>query len=89
MRYWLDNERLSLFVLGIMVYIVGEILMALSFRYQNIAVASLLTVLFNILALSFLSYYVFGDKLNRLAIIGIIMGLLSVSILELSTFFTI
>jgi multidrug transporter EmrE-like cation transporter len=86
MRYWIDNHLTYLFVLGIMVYVVGEVIMALSFRYQNIAVASILTVIFNILALSILSYFMFGDKLNLLAIIGIIMGLVSVTILEISTF---
>jgi len=86
MRYWIDNHKVSLFVLGILIYVFGEILMALSFKYQNIAVASILTVIFNIIALSILSYFVFGDKLNLLAIVGITMGLISVTILEISTF---
>ena len=84
MRFWMENNHYSLFVLGIMVYVVGEVLMAFSFKYQNIAVASIMTVIFNILALTLLSYFAFGDKMNTLTIVGMLLGIASVVVLEIS-----
>ncbi|MFA6089134.1 MAG: hypothetical protein WC755_04685 [Candidatus Woesearchaeota archaeon] len=84
MRFWMENNHFSLFVLGIMVYVVGEVLMAFSFKYQNIAVASIMTVIFNILALTLLSYFMFGDKMNTLTIVGMALAIVSVIILEIS-----
>ena len=82
MKKWVVINNYYFFSSGLFIYLIGLCFLAFSFRYENIAVASILLVLFNVISLSLVSYFYFGEKLNLVQIFAIILGLVAVVILE-------
>ena len=82
MKKWIINNNWYIFISGLLIWLLGNSFLALSFKYTNIAIASLWLVLFNIITLLFVSYFYFGEKLSTIQIIGIILGLVAAAILE-------
>lgn len=84
MKKWVNQSGWHLYFAGLMIYFVGLNFLAYSFKYKNIGVASLIFVLFNIVTLCFVSWVYFKETLSLLQILGIVIGLISVVILELA-----
>lgn len=83
MKKWVSNNNTSIFLIGLMIYLVALIFLAYSFKYKNIAVASTIFVIFNIITLLFFSWFYFKETLTPLQIIGIVLGISSIMFLEL------
>lgn len=81
-RFWVHRPVLSLFIPGLLVYVVGLLCLIQSFKSENIAVASALFVIFNVLTLLVVSWLFFGDHLSWLKILGVIFALIAIIILE-------
>jgi multidrug transporter EmrE-like cation transporter len=73
-----------IYVVGITIYIIGLNFLAFSFKYKNIAVATIIFMLFNVITLLAFSYFYFHEKLSGLEIAGIIIGILAIVLLELA-----
>ena len=84
MKKWVTNNNIFLFVEGLAIYLVGLIFLAYSFKYKNIAVASTIFVVFNIITLSIVSWFYFKETLSTVQLIGIVFGIFSVLFLELA-----
>ena len=84
MKKWVANNNYLFYILGMLIYLVGLNFLAQSFKYKNIAVASIIFVLFNIITLSVFSWVYFKETLSIAQIIGIILGLISVIVLEVA-----
>jgi multidrug transporter EmrE-like cation transporter len=84
MKKWVGTNNYWFYVLGMLIYIVGLNFLAQSFKYKNIAVASVIFVLFNIITLSVFSWIYFKESLSVLQIVGIVIGLVSVIVLEVA-----
>lgn len=82
MKKWILLDKWYLLVSGLFVWLLGNSFLAFSFKYTNIAIASLWLVLFNVISLLLVSYFYFGEKLSTIQIVGIILGLISAAILE-------
>jgi len=63
---------------------IGLLFLAQSFKYKNIAVASTIFVIVNVITLSIVSWLYFKETLTPFQIIGIILGLSSIIFLELA-----
>ena len=83
MKKWVVSNSLYTFIFGIFIYMLGMLFLAYSFKYENIAVASTIFVIFNVITLSIFSWLYFKETLTPFQIIGIIIGLVSVIFLEL------
>lgn len=83
MKEWVVKDRGIWFVVGMLVYLVGMVFLAYSFKYKNIAVASVIFVIFNVAILSLVSWLYFKEELSGLQISGILLGLVSVVLLEI------
>jgi multidrug transporter EmrE-like cation transporter len=83
MKKWVESENLSAFWLGMLIYMAGMALLAHSFKFKNIAVASMIFVIFNIVTLAIASHILFQEKLQIQQLIGIGFGLVAVGILEM------
>jgi len=83
MKKWTGNSSPFLYGLGLIVYLIGMVFLSQSFKFKNIAVASLMLVLFNIITLLIASWFFYQEKLSLIQMVGIIFGLISVVILEL------
>lgn len=70
------------FVVAFCVYGIGSLCMMLSFFGENIAVASILTLVFNVLIYLAAAYFFFGDTVSHREIFGILLGLAAVMVIE-------
>lgn len=83
MKKWVVDNNSFLFIIGLAIYLVGLVFLAFSFKYKNIAVASVLLVIFNVLSLLFVSWFYFREKISLLQLAGIALALIAVVILEI------
>lgn len=83
MKKWVVTDRRLLYFVGLLIYFVGTIFLAESFRYKNIAVASIIFVLFNVITLTVVSWLYFKEGLSGWQVAGILLGLAAVAIMEI------
>ncbi len=84
MKKWIVNNNVFLFIIGLIIYLIGLIFLAYSFKYKNIAVASTIFVIFNVITLTIVSWFYFKETLTPFQIIGIILGISSIIFLEIT-----
>jgi len=84
MKKWVSTNRVYLFVIGMLIYMVGLVLLGLSFKHKNIAEASVIIVLVNIVLLSLVSRFYFKEMWTVYEVIGIFLGLGVIMFLELT-----
>ncbi len=82
-KQWVVTGKTSNFWIGILVWILGSICLALSFKEKNIAVASIMFVIFNVLSMSLISWLWYKEPLTPTQICAMILATVSVIILEL------
>lgn len=82
MKEWVETNSSYFFIFGLIIYIIGLVFLSFSFKYKNIAVASMIFVLFNIITLSIVSWFFFKEPLRRVELIGIMLGIFSIIVLE-------
>lgn len=83
MKKWVVTNSTILFTIGMVIYLVGLMFLAQSFKYKNIAVASTIFIIFNIVTLSFVSWLYFKETLTPFKMIGISLAIISIIFLEL------
>jgi len=83
MKKWVKTQTHTWYIIGLIVYMIGMNFLAQSFKYKNIAVASVIFVIFNIITLAIVSRLYFKESLSPLQIIGVITGIAAVILLEL------
>lgn len=83
MKKWVNTNAYIFYFLGLFVYLIGLNFLAQSFRFKNIAVASAIFIIFNIVTLSFVSWLYFKESLSLLQIAGIVIGIIAIVVLEL------
>jgi multidrug transporter EmrE-like cation transporter len=86
MRRWVaaPGERLY-YVAGVLVWFVGLNFLAQSLRHEPIAVASLMIVVFKVATLLAVTAVFYGERLSPMAAAGIVLGLVSVALMELGS----
>ena len=83
MKQWVATSSGYWYWIGLSVYIIGLNFLAQSFKYKDIATASVAFVLFNVISLSIVDRLFFNVKLTTLQLTGIIIGLIAIIVLEL------
>ncbi len=84
MKQWVATDKKPFFFIGLAVYLVGLVFLSLSFKYKNIAIASVLLVIFNVSTLLLVSWLFYHETLSTWQVVGLLLGLAAVVILELS-----
>lgn len=87
-KIWIDRSLpyLSLFYTsGMVCYIVGLIFLVESFKTQNIAVASALFVIMNIVTLALFSWFYFHEPLSTTQMFGLGLALIAIFLLEVGS----
>ena len=80
---WAKDGKRFLYILTVIFYMIGLNFLVLSYKFKDIAVASLLLEIFNIATLTLVGIYFLKEKITRTELAGIVLGLLAVIILEL------
>lgn len=83
MKQWSFNNNWLTFSIGLLTWTIGLVFLAFSFKYKNIAVASLIFSLSNVIFLTLLSWIYYKEALTTYQLIGMIIGVVSVIFLEL------
>ncbi len=83
MKKWVMDNSPFIFVAGLLIYLVGLIFLVLSYKYTNIAVASIILEIFNIVTLLIVSWFYFHETLNIYQCIGILLGISAIFFLEM------
>lgn len=84
MKKWVNTNSYVFYFLGLFVYLIGLNFLAQSFKYKNIAVASVIFIIFNVIILSFVSWIYFKESLSLMQIAGIVIGIIAIVVLELA-----
>lgn len=82
MKKWVADNSYTNFSVGFICYLIGMVFLAFSFKYKNIAIASMLLVLFNIITLLIVSWFMFKEPISIKEIIGIGLGVSAIILLE-------
>ena len=82
---WVDaGNSWKLYTLGIFFYFIALNFLARSYKFENIAVASVIMEILNLLSYLAISYWKFGETVSRLEILGIIFGIAAITCFELA-----
>jgi multidrug transporter EmrE-like cation transporter len=82
MKQWSLNNNWPTFTLGMLIWVMGLICLAFSFKSKNIAVASLIFSLSNVVFLTLLSWLYYKEPLTTYQILGMILGTSAIIFLE-------
>ena len=82
-KFWLERHVPLLYVAGLALYLVGLVCLVESYKSENIAVASAIFVIINIVTLLVLSWFYFDEKLSALQVVGLALSIGSILLLEL------
>lgn len=82
MKQWTHSNNWTTFIIGLVTWCIGLVFLAFSFKYKNIAIASLIFSLSNVITLALFSWLYYKEVLTLYHIIGIILGIIAVIFLE-------
>ena len=88
MKQWVKvtsgDYFLSLYyILGMVFYISGLTLYAYTLKSKNIAIATTILIIFNLITVYCAGYFFFNEKYNWYQLLGICIGIISIFFLEL------
>lgn len=73
------------YIVGMIFYISGLTMFAFTLKHKNLAIATIMLVFFNVFTISIVGYFFFGERFSVTQIVGILVGLLSVTLLEIGS----
>lgn len=79
---WIRFGGGYLYFLVFVFYLFGMMLLVRSYKSEDIPVASLIMVIFNIIILFFAGFFLFDESINLTKIIGILLCFISIFLLE-------
>ena len=82
-KFWVEKPQLPLYIGGLGIYLVDLMFLVQSFKTENIAVATTIFVIANIIILALVSWLYFNEKLSLLQMAGIALAICAVFLLEL------
>lgn len=84
MKKWVESNYQPYFIAGLAVYMISNVMLAFSYRYENIAVASVAIIIFNVISLTLISWFYFGEALNLFQLLGISLGIAAIVLFYLA-----
>lgn len=84
LNVWVDTgNSWKLYIIGILFYFIALNFLARSYKFENIAVASVIMEIFNLVTYLSISYWKFGESISRLEILWIVLGIAAIACFEL------
>jgi multidrug transporter EmrE-like cation transporter len=83
-KKWTFTNSSFDYCLGIFIYGIGINFLAHSFKYKNMAVASLMVIIFNIVILMIFNNFYFREKLATTELVGVVLAIVSICLMESS-----
>lgn len=80
---WVRYGGANLYLPVMLFYLIGMILLVDTYKHKNIATASTILVIFNIVILFFVGIFFFAENVNVQKVVGILLCFLSIYLLEI------
>lgn len=84
LKKWAINNAWAYYGKGMIFWLIGANLLAYTFKSKDIAVASVIYVVFNVLTLMAAGYWLFGEQITMLKVVGVILALISIAVLSIA-----
>lgn len=82
LKKWAVTDDKLFYIIGMVFYMSGMVILANSFKTVNIASASAMITIFNIITLALVSVFVYGEPLSMRQYVGIAMAIGAILVLE-------
>lgn len=82
LKKWVTTSYNLFYFLGIFLYFISMNFLAQSYKYEDVAIASMMMIIFNITTLTLVGYFVFKENITVYEIAGIFLGMISLFLLE-------
>mgnify|MGYP001604770022 CR=1 FL=1 len=82
-KFYALSHKPLLYIYGLVLYIIGMLFLVQTFKTENIATASAIFVIANILTLSVVSWFYFNEQLSAVQIAGLLLAVCAILLLEL------
>jgi multidrug transporter EmrE-like cation transporter len=82
MKEWVNTNNKLYFLIGLAFYIVSLICLAMTFHEKNIAVASMMLIIFNVITLALVSWLMFKEPLSSRQLVGLGLGIATIILME-------
>ena len=74
MKRWSETNDMMLFILATMMYVVALVMLGVSFKFKNMAAASALIIVFNLLTLTIISWWCFNEAPSAKQSVGLALA---------------
>lgn len=82
-KKWVNENNKLFYLIAWILYLIGVYLMIETFKSRNIAVATALSVIFNVVTLTIFTYFYFKEPLSTGQLVGIILSVSAIICLEM------
>jgi len=82
MKKWVISNSPITYIQGMILYLVGLNFLAYSFRQKDIAVASVIFIVFNVVTLAIAGKILFDESLSTVKIVSMTLALSSIVVME-------
>jgi len=83
LKYWSTKSSTTYIIIAFVFYILAGTFLAISFKRKEIAVATAISVCFNIVAISIVGFILFKETLGLKEIIGIGLAITAIIVLNI------
>ncbi len=81
---WVVSNKKSFYILTLILYMIGLNFLIYSYKFEDIAIASITMEIFNIVTLTLAGRFLFKENITKTEIAGIVVGIIAVVILEIA-----
>lgn len=81
---WVQNNNKFLYILVLFLYMIGLNFLIYSYKFEDIAVASITMEIFNIVTLTIAGRFLFKENITKTELAGIMVGIIAIIVLEIS-----
>lgn len=82
-KKWASAHGPSLFAVGLVLYTLGTLLWAYSLRFDTLSRSIVVFAVLNLIVVVLAGVYVFGEHLEPVHVLGILLGIASIVLLHL------
>ena len=81
-KLWNDRNEIHLIIIGVILYLTGTAFWVASLKYESFTKSGTVFLLLNIILLTMTGLLLFKDNLSNINRLGILIGILSVIMIE-------
>jgi multidrug transporter EmrE-like cation transporter len=82
-KNWVIKKEKYLYVVCMLFYLIGLNFLVWSYKFEDIAVASIIFEIFNVITLTLAGIYLFKENITKTELAGMILGVFSIIVLEI------